>query len=509
MRIYLSLILTAIALSFVTAYLALNLQKDNFATFEDIQKMKAIEVEFQATNRPIMEFDLSSMYPTRDYFQLIQPILPTFNEASRFSKRCGRSGRMTKNLTNKVEVWESFRCLESKILPESFFERSPYIHESGVSYAYLAVSSGRMPFNDPSWIKKHLNYFHLSELSLLPFESLDENFRILSIINPIHLEGIINGDSSLLTEEYYLVRKSQKRGLLYSVYSRLDFDKFLNKKPYYAKSLQEGETCFYSEGSICWQKDSNNLLQMLRPSSIIIFGASLLILFLVLLSLYSRIRMQNKEEERKRYALRVLTHELRTPIANLLLQIESINKQSDSIDSSVLEELLKMEGEVYRLKRLAEKSSSYLNSQNEKELINFDYREFPSVNEVLLEILEDYKKYQIEFSQLNIDEKIRLDPYWFSICIKNLIENSIHHGAAPIKVRVQREGNFIRIDVQDAGNSPYHTLDELINVKNKKVDSKGLGMGLGIVQRIMKEMDGKLVFSFSPKKFSLLIRSKQ
>lgn len=47
MRIYLSLILTAIALSFVTAYLALNLQKDNFATSEDIQKMKAVEVEFK------------------------------------------------------------------------------------------------------------------------------------------------------------------------------------------------------------------------------------------------------------------------------------------------------------------------------------------------------------------------------------------------------------------------------------------------------------------------------
>lgn len=508
MRIYLSLILTAIALSFVTAYLALNLQKDNFATSEDIQKMKAIEVEFQEKNRPIMEFDLSSMYPTRDYFQLIQPILPTFNEASRFSKRCGRSGRMTKNLTNKVEIWESFRCLESLKLPESFFERSPFIHESGVSYAYLAVSSGRMPFNDPSWIKKHLNYFHLSELALLPFDSLDENFRILSIINPDHFDGIINGDASILTEEYYLVRKNQNGGLLYSVYSRLDFDKFLNKKDYYAKSLQNGESCFYSEGSICWQKDSNNLLQMLRPSSIIIFGASVLILLLVLLSLYSRIRLQSKDEERKRYALRVLTHELRTPIANLLLQIEAINKQSDSIDASLLEELLKMEGEVYRLKRLAEKSSSYLSSQSEKELINFEYREFPSVNELISEVLEDYKKDDLVFHPLQKDEPISLDRYWFHICIKNLIENALNHGALPVTVKLRRDGSYLCIDVSDTGKALYSNLDEMINMKDKKTHSAGLGMGLGIVQRIIKEMKGKLIFNPSPKTFSLYIRSK-
>lgn len=501
MRIYLSLIVTAILLSFSTAYFALNLQKDHFATPKEIREINRLEVEFQKKARPLMELDLSSMYPTRDYFQLIQPIVQPFSQASKFSKECGKtSDRMTKSPSDKVEAWEAFRCRENPNLPANFFEFSPYIHESGVSYAYLAFSSEMAPFTDVNWVKKHLNFFHISELHLLPPESLDERFQILSGLNHTQFEGIIQGDRSLLTEEYYLAKKMQKMGHLYRVYSRLDLDKFLNKKSYYAKTMENGEKCYYTAGSICWQKDSSNLLQMLRPSSIIIFVASILILILVALSLYSRISLQNKEEERKKHALRVLTHELRTPIANLLLQIEGINKQSDLVAPAILEELLKMEGEVYRLKRLAEKSSSYLNSNNENGLITFDYREIPSVNELLARILEDYKDHRIAFRPLALDQSISLDIYWFSICLKNIIENAINHGAKPFEVRAVNEGKFLKIEVTDHGK--YHS-------ERKDRPSSGLGMGLSIVEKIMTEMKGKLTVSLNPTTFSLLIRNKE
>lgn len=74
MRVYLSLIVTAILLSFSTAYFALNLQKERLATPEEIQQIRDLESEFQNKSVSLMELDLSSMYPTRDYFQLIQPI---------------------------------------------------------------------------------------------------------------------------------------------------------------------------------------------------------------------------------------------------------------------------------------------------------------------------------------------------------------------------------------------------------------------------------------------------
>lgn len=500
MRIYLSLIVTAILLSFSTAYFALNLQKEHLATTEEIREIKQLEHEFQRKALSIMEIDLSSMYPTRDYFQLIQPIIQPFSQASIFSKECGRStDRMTKSPTDKIETWEAFRCRESKDLPANFFEFSPFIHESGVSYAYLAVTSNMAPFADVNWIKKHLNFFHISELHLLPEEGLDERFKILANLDHTHFDAIIRGDSSLLTGEYYLAKKQQKMGHLYKVYSRLELEKFLNKKSYYAKAFTPGEKCYFTQGTICWQKDSNNLLQMLRPSSILIFVASIVILILVGFSLYSRISMQNKEEERKKHALRVLTHELRTPIANLMLQIERLNKQSDEVPPALLEELLKMEGEVYRLKRLAEKSSSYLNSNNEKGLISFDFKEIPSANELIGRILEDYRDHNISFKLLPTDQPIVLDVYWFSICLKNLIENAINHGAKPIMVSVSSDEKFLRVDVIDHGK---------YSRERKDAQTRGLGMGLSIVEKIMVEMKGKITVTQNPTIFSLYIRRK-
>ena len=495
MRIYLSLIITAILLSFSTAYFALNLQKDHFASPEEIQSIQRIATEFSKTHTPDIELDLSSMYPTYGYFQLLEPQTLPINETKHFSKKCGAGfERMSKSQFAKVDVWESFRCRENLVLPEHFFEQTPFIHESGESYAYLAFTSGNPLFTDISWIKKHLNFFHVSELHTLPIEALEERFKILASLEREQLDGLTKGQQSLLTAEFYLTKKDQKMGLLYHVYPRMELEKFLATKPFYAMIKKPGENCFYLEGSVCWQKDSNNLLQMLRPSSIIIFGSSVLILVLVSFNLYSKIRLQNLEEERKRHALRVLTHELRTPIANLMLQIERVNQQSDEIAPGILEEFLKMEGEVYRLKRLAEKSSSYLNSNNEKGLINFDLKTIPSLNELVLHVLDDYPDHQIVFSPLTPDTAIELDPYWFNMCLKNLIENAINHGAKPISVKAHTQDNKVHLTVTDKG-----TFDS-----DKK--TSGLGLGLSLVEKIIKEMKGELVIAKNPTSITLVLR---
>lgn len=494
MRIYLSLIVTAILLSFLTAYFALNLQREQFAEPHDLVKLHKLSLKFQMKTRPLMELDLSAMYPTRGYFQLIQSIPTPFSQAPRFSKRCGqRANRMTKSLTDKVEIWETFRCQEIRELPEYFFEFPPFIHDSGESYAYLAYTSGMAPFNDSSWIKKNLNFFHISELRMLPVDSLDERFKILAGLDNSHFEGIINGHSALLTNDFYLVKKQKKVGHFYSVYRRSEFERFLNTYSYYPKEFRLGESCFYQEGGVCWQRNSNNILQKLRPSSTIIFASSVLILVLVSLSLYSRIKMQNKEEERKRHALRVLTHELRTPVANLLLQIEEINKKSHDRDPVLQEELLKMEGEIYRLKRLAEKSSSYLNSAQDKGLITFDMKEVASFNELMESLLESYDGIQLQ--KLATDQRVVLDVYWFSICLKNLVENAIAHGARPIQIQCTQEGSYLRIDVIDQGT-----------IKAQSA-AAGLGMGLSIVENIMEEMKGKLTQGTSPTRFSLYLKA--
>lgn len=513
MRIYLLLILTAITLSFSTAYFALNLEKNNFATEKEINKIAEIQHDFLGTARPLTVLDLSSMYPSRDYFQLIHPISiysksDALGQGAYFSKSCSKTTeRMSKLAFDKNEIWEDFRCKRIPKLPENFFEAPPLIHDSGISYAYFAFLSGREPFINLDWIKGNLNFFHVSELKFLPVISLEQNFKILSRLEKQDFEEIVKGQKHILSNEYYLVKIDKDLDIKYQIFVSSQFENYLKERSFFVKPYRVGEKCFYREDGLCFEKDSRSILEIFRQSSIIIFLSSMLVLFFISIILFQKIKLQKHEEEKKRHALRVLTHELRTPIANLLLQVETINKQSDIIPSNILEEFLKIEGQVYRLKRLAEKSTSYLQTHEGKSLVALEYFHVPSINNLLLEMLEDFKGKGISFSPSPEDQAFNVDTYWLNICLKNLIENALIHGVAPVSVSAIIEKDVLRIDVQDLGTCPYKGLDEMLKSDRAGKNSTGLGLGLSIVQRIISEMNGKLVFSKNPTTFTLYVRS--
>lgn len=513
MRMYVLLIFAAIFLSFSTAYYAINLQQKTIASTSDIADIQKLKKQFEGRAKPQLEIDLSSMYPSRRFAQLLQPsnVFSRGNSTKTyFSRPCVLdSEKMSKLYFDKSETWEDFRCNRLGKLPPKFFDNPPMIHESGVSYAYLAFLSGRDPFWTIEWVKSSLNLFHVYELQELPSSSLEGNFRVLSKLKKADLEALIKGSPYIITEEHFLVRDRQEFNVTYKIYSKMDLENFFKEKLYFIKPYQEGEQCFYREGRFCWEKSAGSLAQIFMQSSIIIFIGSIIVLFLIAVILFRKIRMQKFEEEKKKHALRVLTHELRTPISNLLLQVEQINKQSDLLPAGILEEFLKMEGEVYRLKRLAEKSTSYLQTTDDKSLIAINIQTVPSVNELVRDMIDDYIQKGVVLLPANHDHSFSLDVYWYSICLKNLIENAIHHGKAPVRVEIKILDETLSIDVIDYGFSNYKTLDEMLASDRTGKNSTGLGLGLSIVEKIMKEMNGKLVYTTHPTTFSLFLRNKK
>lgn len=515
MRIYVLLIFTAIFLSFSTAYFALNLEKKNFAGKEDITQINQIQEGAVKKLSLMTEIDLSAMYPSRDLFQLIQPVA-TYSKGdlpideALLSKNCIKNGeKMTKLYFDKVEIWEDFRCKRISKLPENFFEYSPLIHDNGISYAFLAFLTNREPFYHLDWIKSHLNFFHILELKELPGEGLDGQYKYLARFEQEDLEGLSSGRSTLITKDYFLFRVMKGSNIVYKVYNRTAFENYLEEKSYFLKDYRDDERCFYKDLNVCWEKDSGSIVEILRESSLIIFISSMLVLLLIAIVLYHKIKLQKYEEEKKKHALRVLTHELRTPIANLMLQVESINKRSDLLPGNILEDFLKIEGEVYRLKRLAEKSSAYLQSHESRFLMNLNEKEVESVNHLIQEMLHSYDHKDIIFSPLQVDQAFKTDLYWLNICLRNLVENAFKYGKAPVKVLLSIEGNFLRLDVQDTGECHYETFDDLINSGGKGDHNQGLGLGLIIVQKIVHEMNGRLSYFRAPTTFSIFLRMKE
>jgi signal transduction histidine kinase len=299
----------------------------------------------------------------------------------------------------------------------------------------------------------------------------------------------------------------------HNFYPRNEFDNFLKQQSYFLKPYLENEQCFYHDGSYCFEKNAGSLTQLFKQSSIIIFIFSIIVLLLVAIILISKIKQQAFDEERKKHALRVLTHELRTPITNLLLQVEAVNKQSDIMPPKILEEFLKMEGEVYRLKRLAEKSTSYLQTNDKKSLMAINLIQVPSINALISDIVKDYSMKGVSFTKTEVDHSVILDAYWFSICLKNLIENSITHGSAPVLVQLISSSNNLSVTVIDQGITEFKMLDQMMNGKNKNTNSNsnssGLGLGLVIVEIIMGEMNGRLKFTSNPTTFSLVLEVKK
>ncbi len=513
MRMYILLIFTAVLLSFSTAYYAINLSSKTTAGTAEINEIQKYKKEFELKGKPTIEIDLSSMYPTRRFSQLIQPQNAFARETKSiktfFSKSCSNSiVKMTKLYTDKSETWEDFRCNRSSRLPPGFFENAPLLHESGISYAYLAFLSGRDPFYSHDWVRSNLNLFHVYELIELPSKSLEGNFRLLSQLNKSDIEALVKGNQYILTDNYLLVKNRKTLNVTYKVFSKSDFEDFLRAKNYFLRPLESGGQCFYREDRLCWEKVDRSLMQVFQQSSLVVFCGSILVLILITVILYRKIKQQEFEEERKKHALRVLTHELRTPIANLMLQVEQINKQSDVIPASVLEEFLKMEGEVYRLKRLAEKSTSYLQANEGKSLLAISPQVVPSVNELIIYLIHNYTEKGVGFTASLLDGPFKMDVYWFGICVKNLLENALHHGKSPVMVRWNLFEGELTLTVTDGGECPYKNLDEILKSDRTGKNSGGLGLGMSIVKKIMQEMEGKLNYNQNPTTFSLFLRNK-
>jgi hypothetical protein len=414
---------------------------------------------------------------------------------------------MSKVYLGKSETWEDYRCNRINKLPDNFFNTPPFIHESGFSYAYLAFLLAREPFFNHEWIKSNLNLFHVYELEELPIKSMDGNFQALSTLKKVDLESLIKGSPFIITDEKILVRNRQEPNVGYKIYPRIEFESFLKEKLYFIKPFLEGEQCYYREGRFCLEKSTGSIAHIFMQSSIIIFSGSIIILLLIGIILFRKIRLQKLEDERKKHALRVLTHELRTPITNLLLQVEQINMQSDQIPNDLMEEFLTIESEVYRLKRLAEKSTSYLQTYDGRSLLALNPQMVVSLNELVRDMIDNYTMRGVKFIPAVNDQEFTLDVYWFSICIKNLIENALLHGKSPVTVELIVDADSLTLRVVDYGDSNYKTLDEILSSDRTGKNSMGLGVGLSMVKKIIKEMNGSITYASSPTTFSLFLRN--
>ena len=208
---------------------------------------------------------------------------------------------------------------------------------------------------------------------------------------------------------------------------------------------------------------------------------------------------------RSDFAFRTFSHEICSPISALLFSLERLRGDFDGLSGDSQLAFLKLSGELSRLRYLCETSRLVMNQKNHQQVISVNSRYIPSLNEFLQALVERYDG-RVGWVGLDVDSGFYHDPYWIQVCLKNLIENALEHGATPVQLGANLGKGSLKLFVTDAGNKGIK-FQQASHPFHKGSESTGMGLGLDIVKNVVRELRGS--FEYSPNPTTFVIKLKE
>ncbi|PMN51614.1 histidine kinase [Vibrio lentus] len=244
-----------------------------------------------------------------------------------------------------------------------------------------------------------------------------------------------------------------------------------------------GESCSFRYSNLCLSESSNDNLIM----KTLIFT----LLFTLLSGLGRVLYLRTKQRKERQFVLQLLTHELRTPITSLGLTVEMFRNRYDDFPDETQGAIWRLISDYQRLSQLTENSKVYLSSDQSEPLL----KQNASLEEWLDHVCEKHNiAYQCEAGEVELN----LPYYWLTICLDNLIKNAKQHGQGKVLVKVIL-ADKLRIEVQDEGHLPsliQRLISRTTPCGNHKQDN--MGIGLTIVEHLMKQANGRLIILRNP-----------
>ena len=194
----------------------------------------------------------------------------------------------------------------------------------------------------------------------------------------------------------------------------------------------------------------------------------------------------NKHLNQRSEMLSGISHDLRTPLTRLKLQLAMTDKKDYS---------KKMASDIDEMEKMLNDYLQYAKSQSEEDYVEID------INELVLDILRNFDSSKYEYK---IIEKIKIygRKNLLRRSLSNIVENGLSYGDK-IYVEIKKSvGNAI-VTIQD--NGPGLSKKEYENVfkpfyrvdKSRSLNRSGVGLGLSISQDIVKSHGGNISLSES------------
>ncbi len=181
-----------------------------------------------------------------------------------------------------------------------------------------------------------------------------------------------------------------------------------------------------------------------------------------------------------------ISHDLRTPLTRLKLQLALI-KQQDLAK--------KMSEDIDEMERMLNEYLEFSRNQKNEETATIN------INDLILEIIKKYdsKKVNTSFDK-NLEINIR--PTAIKRCLVNLVDNGLCYGEI-VKISTKKTNGDLMIFIDD--NGPGIPEDEYQNVikpfyridKSRSQNKSGVGLGLAITNDIIRAHGGKMILEKS------------
>jgi two-component system sensor histidine kinase CiaH len=219
-------------------------------------------------------------------------------------------------------------------------------------------------------------------------------------------------------------------------------------------------------------------------------GVFLILLSLGVLKIYNTRKKENELSKLQNNFLLSVTHELKSPLASVKLQLQTLQKHKldEATQSNLLQKAL---ADNERLLRLIDNILLASGAQHEKSFLN---KTKINLSELLYKLHEQV--FEKEKGRIKISSEanyfIEADEQIISIIFSNLIENALKYSVPDTEVEIsaKQAGSSVIVTFKDSGfgipdNEKQKVFEKFYRIGNEETRSaKGTGLGLYIVKNL-------------------------